>query len=200
MDRPGQVSRTEGRPRSVLESIDHALVLAPDGLANRGLILLDLRQWAEAQSRLVQALSRQPDNVAALASSGDALLALDRPADALRQFERVAALQPNLAKAHGRAATALTELNRLDEALVSFRQARTIGAPSPGAEWNEPLVRLALGDYRLGWLGYEQRWSLARTAADRPLFSQPSWLEERPIAGRTILLLHEHSSPARTGI
>jgi len=54
--------------------------------------------------------------------------------------------------------------------------------------WNTAMMHLLLGDFEKGWIGRAARWSVPTLALVRRTFSQPAWLGDRPIEGKTILL------------
>lgn len=139
-----------------------------------------------------RALMVKPSFAAAWSNRGNALLELKRPDEALASYDRALRIQPEYALAlHGRA-NALRELHRYEEALASYARALKAKPDYAEAHWNESLCRLLLGDFDLGWQKYEWRWKQAQSARAFRNFSQPLWLGETPLAGKTILLHAEH--------
>ncbi len=82
---------------------------------------------------------------------------------------------------------ALTDLRRPDDALASYDRAIAIAPDHAEAHWNKSLVLLSRGDFARGFVEYEWRKRRA-TATDKRDFTQPLWLGERDIAGKTVLL------------
>ena len=56
------------------------------------------------------------------------------------------------------------------------------------AHYNEGYCRLLLGDTERGWKKHEYRWGGAENSRPRRNFSQPIWLGNSLIAGKTILI------------
>ena len=82
---------------------------------------------------------------------------------------------------------ALAALNRYEEALSSYAQARALDPENADAHFNAALSLLTIGDYRRGFAEYEWRWK--RSGMGKPqAFGKPLWLGDVPLAGKTILL------------
>lgn len=147
---------------------------------------------AMAVELLDRALMIKPDYAPALSNRGSALLELQRPEQALQSFERALKINPDYALAlHGRGNT-LRELQRCEEALESYDRALRIKPDYAEVHWNESLCRLLLGDFDLGWRKYEWRWKQEPSRSAFRSFTQPLWLGEVPLAGKTLLLHAEH--------
>src|SRR5262249_45020712 len=88
-----------------------------------GAVLLQQRQFAEAERFIAKALTIIPDNPAALDNHGIALIRLKRFDEALASHDRAIALKPEFAEAHNNRALLLRDAGRLDEALAGFERA-----------------------------------------------------------------------------
>ncbi|NET15884.1 MAG: tetratricopeptide repeat protein [Okeania sp. SIO1H6] len=80
-----------------LEATQEAVQLNPksfEGWYNRGLILLELRQYQAALNAYTQADALSPENVGVITGKGIALSRLGRYQDALANFEQALKLDP----------------------------------------------------------------------------------------------------------
>jgi tetratricopeptide (TPR) repeat protein len=100
-------------------------------------------------------------------------------------FDRALALNPNMAPAVANQAFALAEQHRFDEAFAFYAKSLAI-EDNPWTRWNLALFQLLTGDFEAGWAGREARWP-ANVLVDRK-FTQPLWLGDESIEGKTILL------------
>jgi tetratricopeptide (TPR) repeat protein len=177
-----------------LASYDRALVLRPDhagALCNRGVTLYELRRFDEALASYDRALAMQPDYFGALNNRGVTLHELKRFPEALASYDQALVLRPDHAGALNNRGMTLHELKRFDEALVCYDYALALNPGYVDAHFNKALLQLLKGDYDAGWREYEWRWrrwkeeNLTHYIRD---FTQPLWLGQTAIEGKTILL------------
>jgi len=179
------------RPEEALACYDQAVGLKPGDAAalnHRGIALQALNRHAEALASYVQALQQQPDNAETCYRCGIALHHLQRHAEALDFYDRALRLRPDYAAAFNNRGVTLQNLGRQPEAVASYAQASRLQPDFAQAHWNESMARLLLGDYAQGFAKYEWRWEAETFGAPRRDFSQPLWLGQEPLAGKTILL------------
>jgi tetratricopeptide (TPR) repeat protein len=181
-----------------LERFEEALLhfdlcdeLKPDHaptLLKRARALFSLNRLAQclADSERVHALNPTDSHICTYI--GDVLLMLGRHEEALAWFDRSLKLQPNSAAAVSDRAVTLAELHRFDEAIAAYRQATVIDPSGAVAEWNLALLQMLLGNFEAGWAGREVRWKLPDLSTNYPKPSQPMWLGDEPIAGKTLLV------------
>lgn len=187
----GLVLLTTGRCEEALASYDAAHACAPadpEALNGRGVALARLDRTAEALASFERALALAPGHIDALGNRGNALLRLNRPAEAVASYKAGLALCPGHARLLTNQAIALRRLDRPHEALLCLRGARAASPDFAEAAFVESLVKLTLGDFSAGWLGYESRWATAAFAPHRRAFAEPLWRGAAPIAGKTVLL------------
>ena len=84
-------------------------------------------------------------------------------------------------------ALALVEQHRFDEAFALYAKALAIDPDNPSTRWNFAMHKLLTGDFETGWAGREARWKANVGLIERN-FTQPLWLGQESIAGKTILL------------
>ena len=187
----GNVLQALKRYDEALASYDRALDVQPDlALAhyNRGNVLQDLNRYDEALASYDHALAARPDFAEALSNRGNVLLRLKRFAEAVASYDRALASRPDFAEAFSNRGAALQELKRYDEALASYEGAIEVRPDYADAHFNEALCRLLLGDFDHGWEMHEWRWRTGQLRFSKRSFTQPLWLGQSEIAGKTILL------------
>lgn len=115
---------------------------------------------------------------------------------ALEYLQQAIALQPHSMQAHYNCGVVLQQLLRLDEAFACYK--RVIANPSrfPNtykAHMNQSLILLVQGKLLEGWKKYEWRWhhSALNMNQEKRQFTQPLWLGNTSLLGKTIVLHHE---------
>jgi tetratricopeptide (TPR) repeat protein len=157
----------------------------------RARTLHNLKRFAEALADNERLSALDPGNADVCHNAGNILRMLGRDAEALPWFDRALALRPDAAATLMEKAVALTALHRFDEARAAFQRAIAIDPDQAQAEWNLALLQLLLGDFAAGLRGREARWKIPAFAHIYPSLSQPMWLGEGDIAGKTILVCAE---------
>jgi tetratricopeptide (TPR) repeat protein len=182
------------RPLEALACYEQALLSQPDhleALKNRGNVLRALNFREQALASYAVALQFKPDYSEALNNSGVVLQELDRPEEALTYYERALQHQPVRASTLVNHGVALQNLNRPDAALTSFDEAIRLERGLAEAHFGAALCRLLLGDFIGGWQAYEWRRKIPAYASVVRDFTQPLWLGDTPVRGKTILLYAE---------
>ncbi|MFZ1909244.1 MAG: tetratricopeptide repeat protein [Burkholderiales bacterium] len=135
-----------------------------------------------------KAVAIKPGNPEALVNLGNALQELKRHDQALASYDKALALKPDYAEALSNRGLTLQALKRHDEALASYGKALALEPDFAEAHANLGLLRLLLGDFERGWEEYEWRWKGPSFSASRRNFSQPLWLGEDGVSGKTLLI------------
>src|SRR6185437_647218 len=86
---------------------------------------------------------------------------------------------------------ALKELHRFDEALAAFAALKAADPDSLEPDWDAAQLHLLTGNFAAGWAAREVRWRIPGSSVARLEFSQPLWLGNEPIAGKTILIYQD---------
>ena len=173
-----------------LVSYDRAIALKPgyaDAYNNRGNALRDLKRLDEALANYDYAIGLTPGYTDAYVNRGNALRYLNRLEESLASYEHAIALRPDYADAYFNRGIAFQDLNRLDEALASCERAISLKPDFAGAYWHKSLLKILAGDYEEGWRLYEWRWRDFQEAFVRN-FTQPLWLGDKSVAGKTLLI------------
>jgi tetratricopeptide (TPR) repeat protein len=196
----GNALRQLKRFDEALASYDQALALKPDyfdALNNRGVTLHELKRFPEALASYDCALALRPDHFAALTNRGVTLHELRRFDEALASYDRALAIRPDYAEALFNRGVTLYQLKQLDEALVCYDLALAVNPDYVDGHFNKALLHLLKGDYDAGWREYEWRWRRWKEQNLTPFkrdFTQPLWLGQTAIEGKTILLHAEQGS------
>ena len=173
-----------------LSAYDQALALRPefaDAWNGRGCVFTELHRFAEAFAAYDKALALKPDLPEAWHGRGNVLLELRRHDEALAAYDRALSLKPDLAEAWVGRGNVFTNLNRDADALSCYDRAIVLEPVLPAAYFNKSLVKLSLGQYQEGWKLYEWRWQSRLAQVPPRNFSQPLWLGDRDLDGKTIL-------------
>lgn len=179
------------RPADAEVSLRAAIALRPKHAGahnNLGNALRGQGRHTEAIEQYESALALRPDFHGTVNNIGSALLALHRPEEAVPYFEKTLSLRPDYAEASNNLGGALLALDRPTEALEWFRRAIAQDSGQVQARFGEAMALLALGNFHEGWIAYESRWLDPKFREDEREFSDPPWLGQESIAGRTILL------------
>jgi tetratricopeptide (TPR) repeat protein len=160
---------------------------------NCGIALCELRRWGQALASFDRAILFDSKNAGAHASRAVALDALQRQAEALASCDHALALEPKRAVAHCNRANLLLAMHRVPEALESYDRAVTLDPDSASVRFNRAMGRLLAGDYLGGWADYEWRWrdTTSWVIQQKRSYSEPRWLGEESLAGKTILVYSE---------
>lgn len=85
----------------------------------------------------------------------------------------------------------LKDIGKFEEALAICDRAVSVEPLHARAHWNRSLQRLRLGQFEEGWQEYEWRWRYSDFPTREVRMSQPTWLGQEPINGKTILVHSE---------
>ena len=180
---------TLGRFEQALAQFDRCDELQPDhvpALQLRALSLRGLGRFEEALDVNQQAIALDPDNADTCNNLGDAVQSLGRQPEALHWFDRAIALRPDLIQALKNKAFVLTQLHRFDEAVAVYQRILALDPTNAAAECDLAQLHLLTGNFVAGWAGREARQKLP--SSTYPKFSQPMWLGNEAVEGKTILV------------
>jgi hypothetical protein len=186
----GVIAAQTNDPRKAVQWFEKALNVDPKSAVaygNRGSALHKLEQFDAALASFDQALAINPDQADALLNRGNLLKDLGQYHAALASYDRAIAVKPNYAEAFSNSGFVLKELGRLDAALARYDRAIALEPGYVSAHCNRAFTLLLAGDFEHGWIDYEWR----RKLDNKSRFTQPLWLGEQSLAGKTILLHSE---------
>jgi predicted O-linked N-acetylglucosamine transferase (SPINDLY family) len=130
---------------------DHA-----DALNLHGVVLLELRRYAEALEQLERALQINPKHADFLSNRGLALSCLQRSGEALQSCDLAVGIDPGHWRAWYNRGNALLELKRADEALASYDRALAIHPRHADALINRGLAFAGLGNQEAAVQNYNR--------------------------------------------
>jgi tetratricopeptide (TPR) repeat protein len=174
-----------------LSAYDKALALRPefaDAWNGCGCVFTELHRFAQAFAAYDKALALKPDLPEAWHGRGNVLLELKRYDEALAAYDQALSLKPDLADSWVGRGNVFTQLNRDADALSCYDRAIALKPDLPAAYFNKSLVKLSLGQYQEGWKLYEWRWQSRLAQVPPRTFSQPLWLGDCDLDGKTILV------------
>jgi tetratricopeptide (TPR) repeat protein len=154
----------------------------------RGLCLQRLGRLDEAQADFERSIALNPGEAETHKNLGTLHARRGRMQQAFACFDRALALRPNFPAALNEKARASWSQLLLDEAFAIFRQSLAIEPRNADTIWNLALLQMLTGDFERGWRGREARWNASSLGLAGRGFSQPLWLGEQSIEGKTILL------------
>ena len=184
------------RYESALASYDRAIAIKSDyaeAYCNRGNVLNDLRRPKEALDSYEQAIALKRDFAEAHCNRGNVQRELNQLEAALDSYDQAVGIKPDYAEAYCNSGNLLRDLGRIDAALDSFNRAIAIVPDYAHAHFSRSFVFLLSGALESGWSDFEWRWRMKESVAfhQERNFSQPRWLGQEPIEGKTILLFRE---------
>jgi tetratricopeptide (TPR) repeat protein len=185
----GLILHRKERYSEALERFNLSLEVRPDqadALYMRALAYLNLKRFEEARADNYQSYLLNQQNADTTNNLGTALQNLGRYEESLEWFDRAIALRPDFALSLHNKGHSLSELQRVDEAFACYARSLEIDPENPKTHWNVALLQMLVGDFERGWVGRESRWKLGLMRD--PQFTQPRWLGESSIEGKTILL------------
>jgi Flp pilus assembly protein TadD len=170
--------------------LERSLAVAPDqplAHAACGVALRRLGDLNAALESFDRAIALRPSDEVTHSNRGVVLRKSARLDESLASFDRAIELNPDYAEAHNNRGNVLQDLRRLPEALASFDQAIALRPNYANAWWNKARLKILLGDYEEGWRLAEWRWQGPQRGLARN-FTQPLWLGDVPVGGKTVLL------------
>ena len=151
------------RFEEALVILDQALKLNAEDYqihSNRGAVLKELKRFEEALVSLDQALKLNAEDYQIHSNRGVVLKELKCFEEALVSFENAISLNPNHAESFFGKATVYYDLKCYGKALNAYNLAIKIKPDYQEALFNRATLHLIKGNYREGWLDYENRITL----------------------------------------
>ena len=161
------------------------------GWSNLGVAQFGLGQFDDALATFDRALAKRADDIGAMFNRGCVLQRLQQADRSMFMFKRVLAQNPGHVDALLNRGIGFMALDRPADALDCFARILAIEPNHAQAHFNEGLVRLQIGDFQRGWQKYEWRTKLQEFVPSLAGLRAPAWLGDRPLAGKTILLVGE---------
>ncbi|WP_249780499.1 tetratricopeptide repeat protein [Bradyrhizobium sp. dw_411] len=156
-------------------------------LQARARTLFSLKRLEEALAENRRAHTLDPGNADTCNNIGACLQSLGREEEALSWFDSALDRLPNTTEILNNKGLMLSQLQRFDEAFALHDQIRALQLNDATTDWNLALLQMLTGNFEAGWAGRESRWRKS-DPPPYPKFSQPMWLGQEPIEGKTILV------------
>lgn len=179
----GKLADAEGLYKTLLSYFPNQVEI----LTTLGIVLLQQGRSEAGFQQLKKSLSIHPHQPAALYNMAVELQKLTRLDEALTCYNQALKLNPQDINALINRGNTLKDLKQYTEAIASFESALALQPNIPSAHWNKALTHILLGEYEQGWKEYEWGWRCGERGTPRK-YSQPTWLGEAPIAGKSILI------------
>ena len=179
----GKLTDAEGLYKTLLSYFPNQVEI----LTTLGIVLLQQGRSEAGFQQLKKSLGLNPNQPAALYNMAVELQKLARLDEALACYDQTLRLNPQDINALINRGNTLKDLKKYKEAIDSFERALELEPNIPSAHWNKALTHILLGEYEQGWKEYEWGWQCGERGKPRQ-YSQPTWLGEEPIAGKTILI------------
>jgi tetratricopeptide (TPR) repeat protein len=189
----GNLHNEDQQLDAAIASFQNALTIRPDyaeALAGLGLVLFKKNDLDPAIAVLQKALTLNPNLVDAYNNLGNAWYRQNKFDSAIGSYKQGIAVDPRSDRLHYNFGRALHAQNKLTEAIAHYHTALTINPNYTNAQANRGLALLLIGNFEAGWKDYEYRWTHAN-GMPRPKFTQPLWLNDADINGKSILLYAE---------
>jgi tetratricopeptide (TPR) repeat protein len=186
----GLMFNKEGQFAEAVASLNICDRLLPNHvptLRARAIVLLSLKEYDRALADNLAANALEPNHADTLNEIGVCLHSLGREEEALVWFDRALERKPGTLRTLNNRAFILSQLQRFTEAINTYDHIRSLYPDDQTMVWQMGLLHMLFGDFEQGWVGREAR----RTIPDPmpyPKFSQPMWLGQESIRGKTILI------------
>ena len=183
------------RRDEALLSFQHALKLNPqlwDAAHESGTLLNRMGRREEALAHFMRCAELRPnhaaDDATAFNNVGNTLQSLGRSQEALQWLDRALERRPGFVEALSNKAIALGQLRRFDEAFAAYARVKALDPDHAVSNWNAALLHMLTGDFEAGWAGREARWQIPSLSVAYPKFTEPMWLGQENIEGKTVLI------------
>jgi tetratricopeptide (TPR) repeat protein len=180
-----------GRHAEALELLELAVTLNPNSAAlyqMRGVCLSAVKRHEEAGADYEKSIALDPSQAETHNNLGLLHWNFGRLEQAFACFDRALAIRPDFQAVLTNKALVLLDLQMLDEAFATFHRSLALNPSDPLTSFSLATLELLTGDFERGWPRREARWKLAAAALVNRGFSQPLWLGDPPLEGKTILL------------
>ena len=187
----GNVMQILQQYEAAIANYNKAIFFKPDyveAYLNLGNVMQILQQYEAAIAKYNRAIELKPDYADAYLNRGNVLQDLKQYSAAIANYNKALDLNIYLAEGYSNRGVVFKELKQLDKAVSGFDRAIAIKPNYADAYWNKSLLILLIGDYEEGLKIYEWRWETKDISKFKRNFSQPLWLGDESLSGKTILL------------
>ncbi|MBI4989029.1 MAG: tetratricopeptide repeat protein [Rhodocyclales bacterium] len=189
----GELLSSQGNLDAAIRAYRAALAVRSDYAelhSNLGAIYRKRGLSDQAEACYREAIKLKPDFYVAHFNLGNLLRNRGKLAEAEACYRDALGSNPDLIQAHHNLGDTLKDMGRFDEAFSCYDRSLALAPDYPVSIWHRTMLWLLTGDFQHGLPGYEYRWKLLNEEKPRH-FTQPLWLGDADIRGKTILLYAE---------
>lgn len=190
----GRIFRLRGLFENAIADFTQIISNHPDhfeALIARGIIFGHISQFNAAIDDFNLAIEINPGCAEAFYNRGVVFEKLHKFVVAIEDYSIAIKLNPNDYKAYNNRGAARRETKCLDDALKDFEKSIKINPDFAEGYYNKSLTLLSVGKLKEGYKLYEYRWKTEYFQSQLRNFSQPLWLGNEDLTGKTILLYSE---------
>ena len=190
----GRIFRLQGLFENAVSDFTEIISNHPhplEALIARGTTFGQISRFNAAIDDFNLAIRVNPNCTEAFYNRGVAYEKLQEFEAAIKDYSIAIKLNPHDYKAYNNRANARRETKRFDAALNDFDKCIEINPDFAEAHYNKSLTLLSLGNLKEGLRLYEYRWKTEHFQPQVRHFSQPLWLGDENLAGKTILVHSE---------
>ena len=183
-----------GKYGQAIVQFDNALRIDPDqpvAWLNRAIALEKTGRLAEALACHDRIVALRPDWEAGHLGRAGALHAMGRFEEALAAYAPLEPLMERMAEVPANRGGVWHAMGHVEDAMRDYGRALALQPAHPWALLNKATLLLLTGNFQDGFALYESRHTIPEMKQSAPSFTQPLWLGETNIAGKTILLYEE---------
>lgn len=183
---PGQ-AEIEDCVRGIHQGMTEEGRQSPQGLFLLGMTCLAAGLHERASLFFSDCLGMDPAHARAKLGLGKSLQAMGRLGEAFASYVSALELEPTLPEAYFLLGTLQHAWGKLDEALHFYEKALELAPNNSAVRFHRSQIHLLRGDFTRGWEEYEERWD-ENPRMPKLHFSQPLWLGDTALEGRSLLL------------
>jgi tetratricopeptide (TPR) repeat protein len=190
----GRIFRLQGELENAILDFTTVIEKHPHNfraLIARGIALGQTSQFNAAFDDFSLASKIRPNCAEAFYNRGVVHEKLHQFTSAIKDYSIAIKLNPHDHKAYNNRGVARRESECFDAALKDFDKCVEINPNFAEGYYNKSLTLLSVGNLEEGFKLYEYRWKTAHFQPQIRNFSQPLWLGDKDLTGKTILLHSE---------
>ena len=190
----GATYKDSGQPKKAVTSCKKAIEFNPnyaEAFNNLGIALAELGKLDEAIESYLQALKIKPDYAEVHNHLGNTLTGSGKIKEAINSYQKALSYKPDYAEVYNNLGNASKYLGMNKDAINNYSKALELQPNHPEANFNESLVRLVMGEFKIGWKKYEFRWNTNQSFNQLRHQNIPLWLGKEELKNKKILVWSE---------
>lgn len=190
----GRIFRLQGMSKNAVSDFTEVIAQHPDNfeaLIARGITFGQISQPNAAIDDFSRAIRSDPNRAEAFYNRGVVYEKRHEFEAAIRDYSIAIKLNSDDFKAYNNRGVARRETKCFDAALKDFDKSVEINPDFAEGHYNKSLTLLSVGNLKEGFRLYEYRWKTVHFQSQLRQFTQPLWLGDEDLTGKTILLHSE---------